>query len=482
MTAGGRALLIARLLIGLYLVELLLNLFRPRVLRHEPSLTIFTRLPGASGSLSRLLSLSPAVFWTVLAGIVVGVALQVLAVRWNPDGRRATVLLRVTLVALLGPFALIPLGVIATYPATALVSVPSTALVLLLLHNGQRFARLPLSMLLAAFGWGALIVFGLSRAYSGLALGTINGYLGKVSSTDASALLKAQYRVMNLLVLHLAVVTELTMAAGVLLMLVLFRRCVTDVVTGLVLGAAIGLGLNFSESVLFIRLYGSLSAFNGATGGFEYWIRQSIGLLGGQVAIGAVLGAALGLAAQVRQRRQRTLIAGAGLLAAIGGATAMEILSAWFSHLAESHIDVGGTLDTLVISPFLWLLVQSPFIALYVLLLRAGCRVRAAAARTSVPAEAAAGHAITDREVPFLVDPALRLWAVVSTWRRYGRGAALALNRVQAAQLDLAGWRWRRQCAGSPGVPVAEEKEGEELRAKVIRLKSRAGAGPVVTR
>jgi alkyl hydroperoxide reductase subunit AhpC len=93
-------------------------------------------------------------------------------------------------------------------------------------------------------------------------------------------------------------------------------------------------------------------------------------------------------------------------------------------------------------------------------------------------ADAGAGAAITEREVPFLVDPALRLWAVVSTWRRYGRDAALALRRLQAAQLDLAAWRWQ-QHAGLGADPAWEE--GEKLRAKVILLKTRADAAPRVT-
>jgi len=461
-------------MIGLYLVELLLNLTRPRVLPDEPSLTIFWRLPESSGSLGRLLTMPRAVFWAVLAGIAVGVALQVVAARTPLEGRRAAALTWATLAALLGPFALIPLTVIESYPATALVCVPSTAFVLWLLHHSQRFARMPLAMLLAAFGWGALIVFGFTRACSGLAYGTINAYLAKGADARIGAQLEVQYRVIDFVVLHMSVVSQLTAGAGVLLLLILVRHRVTDVVTGLVLGAAVGIGYSFIESVVFIELFSVLSSINGATGGFEYWIRQSVALVGGHVAFGAVLGAALGIAAQVRQRRRRAVVAGAGLVAAIGGAVAGETLSAWFSHLAHGHIGAGGTLDTLVVSPVLWLLVPAPFIVLWVLLLRAGLPVRAAAARAAVPAEAAAGGAITDREVPYLVDPALRLWALVSTWRRYGRTAALALNRVQAAQVDLAGWRWQRLRAGSAG-EVGGDEEGEELRAKVIRLKAAAG-------
>lgn len=476
--ARARALLIARLMIAAYLVELLLNLTRPHVQPDEPTLSIFQRTPGLSGSLGRLLATPRAVFWTVLAGIVAGVAVQVFAAVTRPEGRRATVLTWVTLVALVGPFGLIALAVVAAYPLPALACVPGTAVILVLLHHGQRFARVPLSMLLTAFGWGALIVFGLGRAYSGLAFGTLGGYMG-TPSTSLGAQIQRQYRVIDFLILHLTVANALIVAAGVLLLFVLFRHRVTDAVTGLVLGAAAGLGYNLVESVLFIKIYGSLGTFTEASGGFEYWIRQSVGILGGQVVFGALVGAGLGAAAQVRDRGRRRRLAAAGLAAAIGGAVATETLSAWLSHLVHGHIDAGGALDTLVISPFFWLLPQAPFIALAVVLLAIGRRARAGAAREAVAAEAAdaADAAITVEEVPYLADPALRLWALAGTWRSYGRDAARALYRLQSAQLDLAGRRYERQRADTAGDPADREEEAR-LRAKVMRLKTTAGIRP----
>lgn len=465
----GRALLIARLVIGLYLVELLLNLTRPHLQANEPVLSIFQSGQGLSGQLGRLFSMPETVFWIVLAGIVVGFLLQIYAAITRPEGRRARILTWATLIALLGPFGLIPLAVIAAFPLPALACVPSTAFVVWLLHHGQRFARLPLPVLLIAVGWGALGVFGLGRAYTGLAYGTLNGYLGAgaipASGAPSGAFTQAiadQYRVIDYLILHLSVVNELALAAGVLLLLLVFGHRVTDMVTGLVLGAAAGAGYGFVESAMFIRLFGMLSFVNGATGGFEYWIRQSIGLLGGQVTFGALLGAGLGLALRTRRRRY----AGFALLTAIGGAVATEVLSAWLSHLAGSH---GGVFGTLVTSPFFWLLPQAPFIVLAVLLLRAGWRERDAAARAGVGAEAQRpGGAIGRAEAPFLIDPGLRMWALVSAWSRYGAGTARALYRLQCAQLDLAGWRYQRLGAAEDD---ADRADGERLRTKVLRLK-----------
>jgi RsiW-degrading membrane proteinase PrsW (M82 family) len=472
--ARARALLVVRLAIALYLVELLLNLVRPHVLPDEPTLSIFQKTPGA-GSLGRLLGTPRAVFWTVLAGIVIGALVQGFVLVTRPDERRARALTWVTAAVMLGPFGLIPLTVVLEYPAQALACVPGTAFVLWLLHHGQRFSRAPLAMLLVAFGWGALIVFGFGRAASNLAFGTINGFVGKAGKASLTTQLKTQYGVMDLAILHLGVVNALLVGAGVVLLLVLFRHRLTDVVTGLVMGAAIGLGYNLVESVLFIRLYGSLSAFNGATGGFEYWIRQSAGLLGGPVAFGALLGAGIGVAAQARRRGERRRAALTALAAAVGGAIATEVLSAWLSHLVHDHTDVGGPLDTLIISPFLWLLPQAPFILVAVVLLVLGTRARAAAARAAVSAEAASGTAVTRDEAPFLIDPALRFWALAGTWRLHGWTGLRALRRLQSAQLDLAAWRWQHM--DDPGGPAARE-EGDALRAKVMRSKARTGAAP----
>jgi hypothetical protein len=485
MTGGlarERALLITRVVIAGYLVEVLLNLMRPHVLANEPALSIFQTLPGSAGSFARLLSTPRAVFWCVIAGIVTGVVIQAYAAITRPQGRRGAVVTWVMLAVLLGPFTLISLVVIALYPLVALACVPCTAFALWLLHISQRFARLAWPVLLAAFAWGALLVFSLGRAYTGLAFGTLYGYTtGKISATNLSSFSTSMWRVLGLLIVHLSVVNELIIAAGVLLLLLMVGHRRVDTVTGLVLGAAIGLGYNFTESILYIQVYGSLGSFLGATGGFEYWIRQSVGLLAGQVTFGALIGAGIGLAFQARQRKRRRLIAGAAIVTAIGGSVAAEILSGWLSHLMQGDITSGGALDALVISPLLWLLPQAPFMILAAMLLTAGRRARGAAARAAISAEADDGsEAITEPEADYLADPGLRLWTIAATWRRHGRSTALALHRLQSAQLDLAGWRWQQQLTDS-GDDMAAQEEGDALRAKVIRLKTTAPAHSAVT-
>ena len=474
------ALLIARVAIAVYLVEVLLNLLRPRLTDNEPALTIFEKLDGNT-ALTRLLNLPRAVFWLLLVGIVVGVVLQIVAGRYPPRSRTATILLWATLAAMLGPFALQPLWLVITSPVAALVCVPTTLLVLWLLHEIQVFLRLSTTALLAAFGWGALISFGFARACSGLAVGTAFGYLGQdeftSQNTNVTAALSGVttvlYQVLNVAVVHLIVFTQVMQAAGILLVLLVFRHRITDLTTGLILGAAAGLGYNFTESIVYIHLFGGLlSPVTGSTSQFEYWIRQSVTLLGGHLAFGALLGAGLGLAAQTLQPRRRLLVAGAGLLAAIGGSLANEIVTAWISHLVSDNVDRGSVLDTLVVSPLIVVIVQAPFVVLYLLLLRSGLRDRLAIAREAVPAEAATGRgAITAAEVPILLSPALRFWTVITTGRRRDLPTALALHRLQDAQLDLASWRWQQQNDPDHVDPISSEA-GEELLHRVMRLKT----------
>ena len=268
--ARERAQLITRVIIAGYLVEVLLNLMRPHVLANEPALSIFQTLPGSAGSFARLLDTPREVFWCMLAGIAIGVVIQVHVTITRPQGRRAVVITWAMLAVLLGPFTLISLVLIALYPLVALACVPSTAFALWLLRISQRFARVAWPTLLAAFAWGALLVFSLGRAYSGLGFGTLYGYTAdKISAANVSSFDISMWRVLDLLIVHLSVVNELVVAAGVLLLLLLFRHRRIDTATGLVLGAAIGLGYNFVESVIFIQIYGSLGSFLGSTGGFS---------------------------------------------------------------------------------------------------------------------------------------------------------------------------------------------------------------------
>jgi hypothetical protein len=98
------------------------------------------------------------------------------------------------------------------------------------------FLRVPVSTLLAAFAWGALLSLGFARACSGLAVGTAYGYLQHGNTTSQGADLTALfseltdvlYRLFNIVILHYVVFIQLMQAAGVLLVLFVFRHRITD--------------------------------------------------------------------------------------------------------------------------------------------------------------------------------------------------------------------------------------------------------------
>lgn len=484
--AQARALLVARILIGVYLVEILLNLTRPRIQDHEPSLTIFQPV-NSSSSVSRLFSLPEIIFWALIAGMVIGLVLQFVAARYPAASLQARTLTWVTLGVLLGPFALVFLWVFSLAPLVALACVPSTAFALWLLHRVQQFGRLPVRLLLAAFAWGALFTPGYFRATGNLLMGALVGYLLKNPTGDIGSFNDVSARMLNIVLIQGSIVIALVQAAGIFLLMILVRHRIDDVVSGLVLGAAAGLGFGFSESLLFIHLYPVLGAFNGATAGFEYWIRQSITLPAGSLAFGAVIGASLGIASQLADRRRRLLVAGAGVMAAAGGWLASEIGGGWLAYQLQDGFDQGGALDTLVISPLPLLLFQAPFVALYVILLVVGLRARAVRARVALEAEARTGlNAVTPMEAAILADPALRFWVTMRTGRRLGRPAAVTLRRLHTAQLELAAWRSEQGESIAPGAvsdeTAAAREEGEMLRENVFGLKAGlpAAARPAV--
>lgn len=97
-------------------------------------------------------------------------------------------------------------------------------------------------------------MFGLGRAYNSLAVGTIIGFTTGTQAPGLGGLTGALYRMLSFFVLHMKIVSQLAAAAGVILLLLWYRHRVTDAMTGLVLGAAVGLGYAFTESVGFIQL------------------------------------------------------------------------------------------------------------------------------------------------------------------------------------------------------------------------------------
>jgi hypothetical protein len=183
----------------------------------------------------------------------------------------------------------------------------------------------------------------------------------------------------------------------------------------------------------------------GGSAAFQYWMRQSVGLMAAHTAFTAIVGASIGAARQLPDRRMRRLTVTCALLAAIGGHFASDVIFGWYTRVSARWLAPGSTLDTLVGWPLALILLQGPFVAVYLMLVRNGRRAQTAGLTAEVHAEAGTGRgAITEAEIPTLLNPARRLWFEISVLRRHGLTAYRALNRLHAAQYDLAAQRWRQ--------------------------------------
>jgi len=400
---------------------------------------------------------------------------------------------------LLAPFTCYPLAVMLGHPLLLLACLPSTAFAAWGVHHMQRYRRMPVRIPAFAFGWGALIAAGFGGAMNLLYLADtmtivliprikqvltttiqnphgaadLMGWLagrGPLPPSDRGLVATIQL-VQAGLALDAGVFEELAKGAGIAILFLLCRRWFDGPVSGIVLGAMVGLGFNLAESIDYMRAGDALS---------QYWARQSVGLMGSHVAFTALTGAGFGIAGQLADRRSRRLVIGCGLAAAMGAHFMNDVCLGALGRAEQGWLAPSPAIFTLVIQPLTLLVLQGPFVAAYLLLLRRGGQDQAAGLARELAAEARAGTgAITPAEVPILLDPRRRFRLRLFAFRRRGGlGAYRYLARLQAAQLELVTERWYR----SRQAPKPGDRAESELRARVLRLKRHpdmaGGAGP----
>ncbi|MFB4271419.1 PrsW family intramembrane metalloprotease [Nonomuraea sp. GTA35] len=351
-----------------------------------------------------------------------------------------------------------------------LVCLPTTLYALWLVHCTQRFRRVPVPLLMAALGWGAVIAVGFGL--------TMNEWW-KSFSTLHFPIPDNPLDVMRLKDIGLPMISgffeELGKGAGVAILFLLYRRHFHSVVSGIVIGAATGLGFNLVESVTY------MAAFDGSSAGFHFWGRQVAGLMAAHTAFTAITGAAFGIARQLHSRPQQITTIALGFCTA---ASAHFCNNAMLDYIAkESHkwFTASDTVHVLVVTPAQFLLFQGPLVVLYVLLLRRGLRSEAGGLRvalTNLPP--ASREAITEPEAAVLLSPARRFRLKVDALRaaenlRHGVAAYRRLARLHAAQLELATEHWHSlRGEADPSAP-----DEASSRARVQALKTvLAGSGP----
>jgi RsiW-degrading membrane proteinase PrsW (M82 family) len=373
--------------------------------------------------------------------------------------RRTRTLVATAAAVLLTPFAVDPLSVMFSNATAVLTCVPSTAFGLFAVHRMQRHRRMPAWLTVAMFGWGATIAAG----FAGLAQIVLMDYWFHELQQSMSDL-AFQALPFYITWVHVGIVEEFGKACGVAMAYVVLRRHIDGVVSGIVLGAAVGLGFNFIETVLYM---------SGPGLAFQYWGRQTVTLLGAHTAFSAVAGAGFGVARQLRDSRLRRVAIACGFLVAASGHFAANSAVTWFDMAGIDWFASNPTVSLLIVPLTPLVITQGPLMVMYLFLLRRGLRRQATALATHLPAEARTGlGAITPAEASVLLRPAQRLRLRVTMLRRHGLSAARNLKRLHAAQLDLAIQRWHRARqevdAWAPNERV--------LRERVWHLKNRQAA------
>ncbi|TYB57408.1 PrsW family intramembrane metalloprotease [Nonomuraea sp. PA05] len=343
-----------------------------------------------------------------------------------------------------------------------LVCLPTTVYALWLVHCMQRFRRVPVPLLLTALGWGAVVAagFGLTmnewwRSFSTLHFPLPDNILDATRLKDIGLPMISGF------------FEELGKGAGVAILFLLYRRHFHSVVSGVVIGAATGLGFNFVESVTY------MAAMDGSGAGFHFWARQVAGLMAAHTAFTAITGAAFGIARQLHSRPQQITTIALGFCTAAGAHFCNNAMLDYITKESHKWFTIGDTVNVLVLMPAQLLLFQGPLVVLYVLLVRRGLRSEAAGLRVALAnLPDASRDAITEPEAAVLLSPARRFRLKVDALRaganlRHGIAAYLRLARLHAAQLELATEHWHRLRGEAD--PSAPDEASSRARVQAIK-------------
>lgn len=361
---------------------------------------------------------------------------------------------------LLAPAVVAGVGVFAE-PALLLLCLPTTAAAVWLLFTVQRYRQVPVRVLLAALGWGALPAAGYSGLVNTAFVDAAAGWLFRPDQDFVTYL----HWFYVLAFANGAPVEELSKGAGVAMLYLLARRHLSGIVAGTIVGAAVGLGFNLVETVQYM-------AGPAAVVEYQFFIRQSVALLGAHTAFSAAVGAGFGVATGLVDARARRLVIMCGFFAGIGTHFGHNTILRWYALFKEPVFSPSSTTDLLFLQPLLFVLLNGPLLVVCVLLVRVGLAEDRRRLISALEAEVATGtDVVTAPEVPVLVNPGLRRrvrWAVLS---RHGWRAAARLGQVHAAQLALAADRIQ---AAAPAAPGRADRTGPHravLLRRVVRRK-----------
>ncbi|HXN78973.1 MAG TPA: PrsW family intramembrane metalloprotease [Candidatus Dormibacteraeota bacterium] len=333
----------------------------------------------------------------------------------------------------------------------AIACLPTTAFGLFVVRRMDRNEKEPWRLVLVAAAWGAIVATSLVIWGETIWEQTAQRTLVPGPGLDASTAFSA------------GLLEELAKGLAVVLLFLVMRNDFDDVVDGIVYGAAVGLGFNFLESIAYMtNLYAIFSpeGYGWYAAGLQWYGRQVLGLFFGHATYTAFIGAGLGIARQLRNKRQKALAILSGFLVAIAAHFSWD---AWVTFFP-----IENTIFGLVEIHLRTLIMTGPFTAALIALLIFGIRYESMGLVDQFRKEAATGSgAILPEEVPTLASPWRRLKQRLHAFQRGGLRAYLEVGRLQSAQLDLAMERWHRE-RQEIDTPLEAE---DTLRRRVMQLR-----------
>ncbi len=421
-----------------------------------PSSEIGTAVPGndnaTDADFARLHLLGLAVTAPIGAAVyLVGPHLGRALARSEAAHQRLVVGSRWIGVSLVSGLATVPVVVMAFNPRGITLSAPGCLLSLWIIRHLQGPRPIPPGAATAAFLWGATFAVSIGVFLGKLHGAVVFGEVDALTNVDPVAA-----------TLPAPIWEELGKGAGVLVVMCHLRDRFDGVVGGLLVGALVGAGFNFCETVRYALV--SLDAAS-----YQVWARQWVsGVFAGHVVYTAITGAAVGIALARRTQAPRIVIVAAGFALSALGHFLWNLTASLDTQPFASQ---DPATELAVSTPMNYLAITGPFIALVFGLLWVAQRREARALREALPVEAFSElGAVRPAEVPVLLSPLLRAgYRVRCLWVR-GLPTYVRARRLQRAQIELGIERWKVARA-----PWRSSREAD-IRLQIWHLRQRLQA------
>lgn len=460
------AVLVAVAMSVIYAITLVLYIARPEYQGPEPTFQLLDDYPWLKVQIILLI----AAGWISLAAWFVTGTLSRVALDESTRLRWLMIGNAIALIVLLAPYLVLSIDSFSDSGAWALVCALTTTVGLLLITRLQRFARMIWWIPVYAVGWGAFVAPGFIKGLNAIFQEFYPAY---TFSGDASisAVDTWTYHSFVALIATFGPGEELAKGAGIVLLCALFRKSVTGVVSGIVIGAGAGLGFNFTESLSY------MGNSSGAADVFQLWARQGLSLMAAHLAFSATVGAGVGLAIGLSSKTHKLAAIGAGFALASCCHVAMNLVLTYVQVSRGDWLPLDEEINALVILPVVLLIMSLPLTVLYLIMARADTRAQADGVARELGNEAATGYgAVIPIEVPVLLSPRRRFRRKLLELRRHGFAAYRRLDQLYAAQLRLGAHRW----LASTGDSQASTTDMADLRERALRCKLK-GLGGVQT-